>query len=326
MPDRGRCHSRDPGVRSHTCEYCRFGGNSVEGWRATRRPRRWSCRATARTPRRPLRPGAVVVPGPRSAVGFHRLLSGSASAPTSSSPSPAALASRALGHTDDHPDGRSADLGDPLVLLDQGVDDAVRARSIADLFDRYQIYRPTMLACWAEGRDVTVDGHDLLSISAGRPTCGAPSSPGSAHRSRSAFAMRLIDSALTDPPLSPNCPGSTVGITSMPRSLLEVVTIGVSRLPRRSTSIPPRLARADGAIALGVDHTASAPGAASAMRRLAAGIHSRSCKEPLTRVSSCFSTPSSPRTPRPSRWLSHTGAGSNFCLLGAATRHPRRSC
>ena len=39
--------------------------------------------------------------------------------------------------------------------------DAVRARAIADLFDRYTLYRPQMVRIWSEGRDVDGSGGPL---------------------------------------------------------------------------------------------------------------------------------------------------------------------
>ncbi len=39
--------------------------------------------------------------------------------------------------------------------------DAVRARAIADLFDRYTLYRPQMVRIWSEGRDVDGSGGSL---------------------------------------------------------------------------------------------------------------------------------------------------------------------
>jgi exodeoxyribonuclease V gamma subunit len=52
------------------------------------------------------------------------------------------------------------------VLQDLGPElgqatDAVRARSIADLFDRYTLYRPQMVRIWSEGRDVDGSGGSL---------------------------------------------------------------------------------------------------------------------------------------------------------------------
>ena len=47
--------------------------------------------------------------------------------------------------------------------------DAVRARAIADLFDRYTLYRPQMVRIWSEGRDVDGSGGPLDDDQAWQP-------------------------------------------------------------------------------------------------------------------------------------------------------------
>jgi len=180
----------------------------------------------------PFAPELVVVPGAavRSWLS-HRLAERLGISANIEFTFPAALASRALGHTDDHPwtvDRLTWTIRS--VLLDQGVDDAVRARSIADLFDRYQMYRPTMLARWAEGRDVTVDGHDLpehqrWQADLWRTLVARLGTPES-ERVRHALDRLRVDGPAAESELPDRL--SVFGITSMPRSLLEVV-IGVSR-------------------------------------------------------------------------------------------------
>ncbi len=54
-----------------------------------------------------------------------------------------------------------AELGQPT--------DAVRARAIADLFDRYTLYRPHMVRAWSEGRDVDGVGAPIESHQAWQP-------------------------------------------------------------------------------------------------------------------------------------------------------------
>lgn len=84
---------------------------------------------------------------------------------------PAALVERALGDTS----GLGRWSTGPLtwavhaVLQDLGSElgqstDAVRARAVADLFDRYTLYRPEMVRGWSDGRDIdgvgaTLDEH-----------------------------------------------------------------------------------------------------------------------------------------------------------------------
>ena len=144
---------------------------------------------------------------------------------------PAALASRALGD----------DLGGDWTVdrltwtirslwLADGLDDVVRARSVADLFDRYQMYRPTMLARWAEGRDVTSDGqplpaHQIWQADLWRALIARLGVPESEQ-----IRDRLERLRAEGPDPEARLPEriSVFGITSMPRSLLEVV-IGVSR-------------------------------------------------------------------------------------------------
>jgi len=144
---------------------------------------------------------------------------------------PAALASRALG--DDIGDDWTVDRltwAIRSLWLDDGIDDVVRARSVADLFDRYQMYRPTMLARWAEGRDVTADGHPLPAHQIWQADLwraliarlGVPESEQVRDR------LERLRSEGPEPMARLPERISVVGITSMPRSLLEVI-IGVSR-------------------------------------------------------------------------------------------------
>ena len=144
---------------------------------------------------------------------------------------PAALASRALG--DDMGDDWSVDRltwAIRSLWLADGLDDVVRARSVADLFDRYQMYRPTMLARWAEGRDVTADGHPLPAHQIWQADLwraliarlGVPESEQVRDR------LERLRSEGPEPMARLPERISVVGITSMPRSLLEVI-IGVSR-------------------------------------------------------------------------------------------------
>ena len=180
----------------------------------------------------PFAPELVVVPGAavRSWLS-HRLAERLGISANIEFTFPAALASRALGHTDDHPwtvDRLTWEIRS--VLLERGVDDAVRARSIADLFDRYQMYRPTMLARWAEGRDVTVDGNDLpehqrWQAELWRALVARLGTP-EPERVRHALERLRVDGPAAESDLPDRL--SVFGITSMPRSLLEVV-IGVSR-------------------------------------------------------------------------------------------------
>ena len=52
--------------------------------------------------------------------------------------------------------------------------DAVRARAIADLFDRYTLYRPQMVRIWSDGRDVDAGGGPLDAHQLGSRACGGP--------------------------------------------------------------------------------------------------------------------------------------------------------
>ena len=47
------------------------------------------------------------------------------------------------------------------LLADDGRPDALRARAIADLFDRYTLYRPHMVRAWSAGNDVNGIGAPL---------------------------------------------------------------------------------------------------------------------------------------------------------------------
>ncbi|MFN8040877.1 MAG: exodeoxyribonuclease V subunit gamma [Acidimicrobiales bacterium] len=81
---------------------------------------------------------------------------------------PATLVARAMG---EQPGFGAWSVG-PLtwavheVLVDQGDElgqatDAVRARAIADLFDRYALHRPSMVRAWSDGRDLGATGTPL---------------------------------------------------------------------------------------------------------------------------------------------------------------------
>jgi exodeoxyribonuclease V gamma subunit len=85
---------------------------------------------------------------------------------------PERLAWPVLAHLDDLPDD---DVHAPLrAHLADGTERAERrrfplARRIADLFDRYAMYRPDMVARWADGEDVDADGQPLPANVAWQP-------------------------------------------------------------------------------------------------------------------------------------------------------------
>ena len=85
---------------------------------------------------------------------------------------PERLAWPVLAHLDELPDD---DVHAPLrAHLADGTERAERrrfplARRIADLFDRYAMYRPDMVGCWAEGEDVDAEGQPLPANVAWQP-------------------------------------------------------------------------------------------------------------------------------------------------------------
>jgi exodeoxyribonuclease V gamma subunit len=103
-------------------------------------------------------------------------------------------------------------LGDPS-------DDARRARRftsvrhLADLFDRYALYRPEMLERWAAGEDAAWQAELWRRLSARLPV------PGPAERGRSACRALRQDPGLTDLPARI----ALFGLTRLPAGRLEVL-------------------------------------------------------------------------------------------------------
>ncbi|MGA1345698.1 MAG: exodeoxyribonuclease V subunit gamma [Ilumatobacteraceae bacterium] len=112
------------------------------------------------------------------------------------------------------------------LLTDDGRADALRARTIADLFDRYTLYRPHMVRAWSDGNDVNGVGAPLAAHQRWQPELwrrvqerlGGPSD---AERMRT-----LVDALATGGvPDGVSLPGrvSVFGITSMPHPHIEVL-------------------------------------------------------------------------------------------------------
>ena len=59
------------------------------------------------------------------------------------------------------------------IQKEGGVDDLMRARAIADVFDRYILYRPHMVRRWSDGEDVDGSLQTSLTIISGNQNSAA---------------------------------------------------------------------------------------------------------------------------------------------------------
>ena len=113
------------------------------------------------------------------------------------------------------------------LLADDGRPDALRARAIADLFDRYTLYRPHMVRAWSAGNDVNGIGAPLPEHQRWQPELWRRvqqrlDGPSDAERMRAlvdALATGGVPDGVTPPPRV-----SMFGITSIPHPHLEVLT------------------------------------------------------------------------------------------------------
>lgn len=113
------------------------------------------------------------------------------------------------------------------LLADDGRPDALRARTIADLFDRYTLYRPHMVRAWSAGNDVNGVGAPLPEHQRWQPALWRQvqerlGGPSDAERMRSLIeALRSggVPDGVAPPPRV-----SMFGITSIPHPHLEVLT------------------------------------------------------------------------------------------------------
>ena len=112
------------------------------------------------------------------------------------------------------------------LLADDGRPDALRARAIADLFDRYTLYRPHMVRAWSAGNDVNGVGAPLAEHQRWQPELwrrvqhclGGPSDAERMRALVGALATGGIPDGVAPPPRV-----SMFGITSIPHPHLEVL-------------------------------------------------------------------------------------------------------